>query len=94
GGEAKGMPGALGKLGTIYLPLTGLIDVQAELARVQGELTKTRGFLQSVESKLSNEGFVAKAPPQVIEQQRAKRIELTDTIARLERLGKTLAAVE
>ena len=93
GGEAKGMPGALGKLGTIYLPLTGLIDVAAEVTRVQGELTKTRGFLQSVESKLSNETFVTKAPPQVIEQQRAKRVELTETIARLERLAKTLQAV-
>ena len=93
GGEAKGMPGALGKLGTIYLPLTGLIDVQAEVTRVQGELKKTRGFLQSVESKLGNEGFVAKAPPQVIEQQRAKQVELNETIARLERLEKTLVAV-
>ena len=91
GGEAKGMPGALVKIGTIYLPLTGLIDVAAEVARVQGELKKTRGFLQGIEAKLANEGFVAKAPPQVVEQQRAKRIELTETIARLERLEKTLA---
>ena len=93
GGEAKGMPGSLAKLGTIYLPLAGLIDVAAEVARIQGELTKTRGFLQGIEAKLGNEGFVAKAPPQVVEQQRAKRIELTETIARLERLEKTLQAV-
>ncbi|MEI8241660.1 MAG: valine--tRNA ligase [bacterium] len=93
GGEACGMPGALGKLGTIYLPLAGLIDVPAEVTRVRGELSKSRGFLQGVESKLANESFVAKAPPQVIEQQRAKRVELTETIARLERLEKTLQAV-
>ena len=92
GGEARGMPGLLGKLGTIYLPLTGLIDVAAEVTRVQGELKKTRGFLQGVDAKLGNEGFVAKAPPQVIEQQRARRIELAETIARLERLEKTLQA--
>jgi len=36
---------------------------------------------------------VAKAPPQVVEQQRVKRGELTETIARLERLEKTLAVV-
>ena len=93
GGEAKGMPGALCKLGTIYLPLAGLIDVSAEVARIKGELAKTRGFLKGIEAKLGNEGFVAKAPPAVVEQQRAKRIELTETIARLERLATTLAAV-
>ncbi len=93
GGEARGMPGALARLGTIYLPLTGLIDVQAEIQRVQGEIAKTRGFLKGIEAKLSNEGFVAKAPPQVVEQQRAKRAELTETLARLERLEKTLGEV-
>jgi valyl-tRNA synthetase len=91
GGEAQGMPGAIGKLGTIYLPLSGLIDVRAEMTRIQGELTKTRGFLNGIEAKLANDGFVAKAPPQVVEQQRAKRSELTETMARLERLAKTLS---
>jgi valyl-tRNA synthetase len=94
GDGEKTMPGTLCKLGTICLSLEGLVDVAAETSRIKAELDKNQGFLNGVNAKLSNEGFVAKAPPQVIEQQRAKRIELTDTIARLERLGKTLAAVE
>jgi len=78
------MPGKLGKLGTIYLLLDGLVDVQAEAARVKAELAKEQGFLNNVNAKLSNEGFVSKAPPAVIEQQRARQRELAETIARLE----------
>ncbi|MDX9866678.1 MAG: valine--tRNA ligase [Kiritimatiellia bacterium] len=89
GGGEKAMPGALCKLGTVYLPLDGVVDVKAEAARVKAELEKTRGFLKGVEAKLGNGGFVAKAPAAVIEQQRAKRIELTETVARLEKLYAT-----
>ncbi|HOM59272.1 MAG TPA: class I tRNA ligase family protein, partial [Kiritimatiellia bacterium] len=86
GGGEKAMPGTLCKLGTVYLPLEGVVDVKAEAARVKTELEKTRGFLKGVEAKLGNEGFVAKAPAAVVEQQRAKQKELTETIARLEKL--------
>jgi len=92
GGGEKAMPGTLCKLGTIYLPLEGLVDVKAEAARVKAELDKTRGFLKGVEAKLGNEGFVAKAPAAVIEQQRAKQKELTETVARLEKLLATFSA--
>ncbi len=90
GAEALPMPGALGKLGTVYLPLEGLVDIPAELKRLSGELQKTKGFLAGVQAKLANESFVSKAPAAVIEQQRAKQIELGETIARLERLIATL----
>jgi valyl-tRNA synthetase len=92
GGGEQAMPGTLCKLGTIYLPLEGLVDVKAESARVKGELDKALGFLKSVEAKLGNEGFVAKAPAVVIEQQRAKQKELTETVARLEKLYATFSA--
>jgi valyl-tRNA synthetase len=92
GGGEQAMPGTLCKLGTIYLPLEGLVDVKAEAARVKAELDKTLGFLKGVESKLGNEGFVAKAPAAVIEQQRAKQKELTETVARLEKLYATFSA--
>ena len=91
GVEQKGMPGEPTAFGTIYLALV-LEDVASEAARIQGELTKIRGFLQGIEAKLGNAGFVAKAPPAVVEQQRAKRTELLETAARLERLAATLGA--
>jgi valyl-tRNA synthetase len=89
GHAERAMPGTLCKLGAVYLPLEGLVDVQAEAARVKAELEKTQGFLNSVNAKLANESFVSKAPPAVIEQQRAKQQELGETIARLEKLLKT-----
>ncbi|MBP5227683.1 MAG: valine--tRNA ligase [Kiritimatiellae bacterium] len=91
GGEEKAMPGTLCRLGTIYLPLEGLVDIKAEAARVKGELDKARGFLKGVEAKLNNAGFVAKAPAAVVEQQRAKREELLATIAKLEKLHAVFA---
>ena len=92
GGEHQAMPCAVCKLGTIYLPLDGLVDAKAELARVKGELEKTRGFLRGVETKLNNAGFVAKAPAAVVEQQRAKKTELEATIERLSKLEAAFAA--
>ncbi|MDD2346748.1 MAG: valine--tRNA ligase [Kiritimatiellae bacterium] len=94
GGGEKAMPGTLCKLGTVYLPLEGLVDIEAESARVKAELDKTRGFLKGVEAKLSNEGFVAKAPAAVIEQQRVRQKELTETVARLEKLLATFNAAK
>jgi valyl-tRNA synthetase len=92
GGAEKAMPGTLCKLGTIYLPLQGLVDVKAEAERIKGELAKQRGFLKGVEAKLGNAGFVSKAPAAVVEQQRAKQKELTETIAKLEKLYAAFSA--
>jgi valyl-tRNA synthetase len=89
GGGERAMPGTLCKLGTVYLPLEGLVDITAEAARVKAELGKTLGFLKGVEAKLGNEGFVSKAPAAVIEQQRAKQKELAETAARLQKLLAT-----
>ena len=86
GSEEKAMPGTLCKLGMIYLPLEGLIDMQAEAVRIKTELDKLRGFLAGVCAKLSNESFVSKAPAAVIDQQRAKQKELEESIAKLEKL--------
>jgi valyl-tRNA synthetase len=93
GGEEKGMPVALAKLGAIYLPLAGLIDVRAEVDRLQIELAKGRGFLHAIDAKLANDAFVSKAPPAIVAQQRAKRGELLETLARQERLIATLSGV-
>jgi valyl-tRNA synthetase len=95
GGEApRGMPGSVGKLGAIFLPLAGLVDIPAEVRRVAGEVEKARQFLKGVEAKLGNPGFTAKAPPAVIAQQSARRDELQTAIERLERLARTLLAAE
>lgn len=59
----------------IYLPLKGIIDVEKETARLKKEMDKLQKELSRIEGKLANEGFVAKAPAQVIEKERVKAQE-------------------
>ncbi len=67
-----------------FIPLEGVVDRAAELARQKKEAEKIRGFITGHQRKLSNESFVAKAPPEVVDQVR-------ETLAGLE---KQLASVE
>ena len=57
---------------TIYLPLSDLVDTEKERARLEGEAKKLEGEIARLVGKLSNEGFVAKAPAAVVDAERAK----------------------
>lgn len=56
----------------IYLPLQGLINIEEEITRLEKELEKLNKEVERVQKKLANEKFVAKAPAQVVEVERAK----------------------
>jgi valyl-tRNA synthetase len=60
------------------------IDVAAEKVRVAKEAARVRGELARATGKLSNEAFVAKAPPAVIEQERKRIADFTATLSKLE----------
>ncbi len=53
-----------------YIPLEGLIDKEAELARQQKEAQKLRGLIAGTEGKLSNEGFISRAPEEIVQKTR------------------------
>ncbi len=55
-----------------YIPLADMIDFEAERKRLTAELSKNEGEIKRLEGKLSNEGFVAKAPAAVVEGEKAK----------------------
>jgi valyl-tRNA synthetase len=57
----------------IYLPLKGLIDVEKESARLNKELENLDKEIKRVTGKLSNEGFISKAPADVVEKEREKQ---------------------
>lgn len=63
------------------VPLGNLIDVEAELKKLESDLKYQEGFLQSVLKKLSNEKFVSKAPANVIEMERKKQADAESKIA-------------
>ena len=62
------MPTALTGIGKIYLPLEGLIDVEAEKERLGKELAKAEDELKKVNAKLSNENFTSRAPEAVVQE--------------------------
>ncbi|RZJ65756.1 MAG: valine--tRNA ligase [Flavobacterium sp.] len=67
-----------------FIPITGDIDVEAETAKLTEELNYTKGFLKSVQAKLSNEKFVAGAPEAVIANERKKEADALAKIATIE----------
>ena len=76
------------------VPLGNLVDVEAEIARMEAELKHKEGFLQGVLKKLSNEKFVNNAPAAVIELERKKQADaesiiksLKESIAALKKSG-------
>ncbi len=67
-----------------FIPITGTIDVAAEINKLSEELNYTKGFLKSVEAKLSNEKFVNGAPEKVLEIERKKQADALAKIATIE----------
>ena len=67
-----------------FIPFGDSIDLVAEKAKMEEELAYTKGFLKSVQGKLSNEKFVAGAPEQVITNERKKEADALQKVAILE----------
>ena len=74
----------------IFLPLEGLMDIDKERKRMQKEITEMKNNIDFIEKKLANDGFVNKAPKEVVAKERARR---EDLIARLEKLRKQLESL-
>ncbi|MGI8955995.1 MAG: class I tRNA ligase family protein, partial [Chthoniobacterales bacterium] len=86
----KGTPTALTPLGELYLPLEGLIDLEAERQRLGKEIAKTEAELITVRKKLANENFVANAPAAVVAEHRQRENDFVDQLAQLERMRDSL----
>ena len=74
-----------------FIPVSGNIDIAAEIAKLTEELKYTQGFLRSVQGKLANEKFVAGAPPQVIDNERKKE---ADALAKIATIEQSLASLQ
>ncbi|MDE6355701.1 MAG: valine--tRNA ligase [Clostridia bacterium] len=59
-------------IGTVYIPMGELVDIEKEKIRLNGELEKVMGEIRRADGKLNNQGFVAKAPKKLVEEERAK----------------------
>jgi valyl-tRNA synthetase len=72
------------------LPLKGVIDLAAERARLDKEMAKADADIKRVDAKLSNENFVARAPEEVVEEEKEKRAE---AVARKDKIAAALATL-
>jgi valyl-tRNA synthetase len=75
---------------TIALPLEGVIDFGAERTRLNKELEKTAKDMAAIDGRLNNPGFVAKAPPEVLDESRERKAELEAIKAKVEEALKRL----
>jgi valyl-tRNA synthetase len=74
-----------------FIPITGNIDVAAEIEKLTAELIYTQGFLKSVQNKLSNEKFVNGAPEKVLANERQKE---ADALSKIETIEQSLAGLK
>ena len=72
----------------VVLPLAGLVDLDAEKKRLQTEAEQTEAEIERTQALLANEGFIGRAPANVVERERAK---LASAQERLPKLRERLA---
>jgi len=82
---------AVTEAATIYIPLGDLVDFDKEIARLQKEIDNLQKEIARAEGKLNNQGFVAKAPAALVEQEKAK---LALNQQKLEQVEKRLAELK
>ncbi len=78
---------------TAALPLAGVIDMGAERARLSREIDKAKVEIEKIDAKLDNAGFLAKAPPEVVEENRERRSDFEATLVKLQAALKRVEAV-
>lgn len=82
--ESEGPSGvAVSALGTAYVPLAGIIDLSAELSRLQKQEEETLKYLEGLNRKLGNANFVERAPKDVVDKERSKVNETEEKLARI-----------
>jgi valyl-tRNA synthetase len=77
----------------VFLPLEGLIDLDAERQRLAKEAGKLHADLETSRRKLRNQDFLAKARPEVVERERQRMVQLEETLEKLHRAEESLRAV-
>ena len=86
----QGTPSALTPLGTLFLPLDGLIDVEAERARIGKEVAKVESELEKVTAKLADEKFTSKVPQKVLDEHQQRKTDWQEKLAKLKEMMTAL----
>ena len=92
-GEApaeNGMVSVVTSAAQVFMPLAELVDLAQEKLRVEKELKKNSAELEKLNTKLSNPGFINKAPEQVVAAEKERAVKLTELVAKLTEQLKTM----
>jgi valyl-tRNA synthetase len=69
---------------TLVIPLTGVVDLTEEKARLQKEIEKLNSEIERIDKKLANENFTSKAPAAVVEEEKVKRQDYENSLVKVE----------
>lgn len=86
------MPSGLSQLGTVYMSIEGLVDVEAEVQKLKKQLATVENGINGIQKKLSNENFVKKAPADVVAGEEKRKGDLLEKREKLQKLIDTLSA--
>jgi valyl-tRNA synthetase len=90
-GEA--MPSGVSTVGNVYMPLEGVVDIEAETKRLSSQMEKVESGIRQVASKLDNVAFVSKAPQEVVDQQKERKKTLLEEREKIQHLLETLGGL-
>jgi valyl-tRNA synthetase len=82
----KGTPVVLAPMGELFLPLEGLVDVEAEKARLDKEIAKVKTEIEKVEAKLGNPNFTEKVPAAVLEEHKQRLASWQEKLAHFQKM--------
>ena len=74
----------------IYLPVSGMIDISKEVARLKKELEQTQKYIKAQSKKIDNKEFVRNAPKEIVEVEKTKLKEAQDKASKIEQQIKSL----
>lgn len=86
------MPSGISQLGSVYMSIEGLVDIDAEVARLKKQLDVIEKGVSNIVKKLSNEGFIRKAPADIVAGEEKRKAELLEKREKLQSLIETLSA--
>jgi len=86
------MASALSGSGTLYMSIEGLVDVEAEVARLKKQLETVENGITAIQKKLSNENFVKRAPADVVAGEEKKKADWLEKREKFQKLIETLSS--
>ncbi|MGE4489467.1 MAG: class I tRNA ligase family protein, partial [Kiritimatiellales bacterium] len=86
------MPSGISQLGSVYMSIEGLVDIDAEIKKLKKQLETVENGITGIQKKLSNENFVKKAPADVVAGEEKRKGELLEKREKIQKLIDTLSA--